>query len=60
MTLCVLVCFVEFYVFVFDEVDMRGPKIVYRHIRVGNVLENIFRTNQGSLRKDPSEEAKAV
>ena len=37
MTLCVLACFVEFYVFVLDEIYMRGPKIVYNHILIGNV-----------------------
>ena len=34
MTLCVLACFVKFYVFVFDEIDIKGPKLVYNHIRV--------------------------
>ena len=28
-TLCVLACFVEFYVFFLDENDMEGPKLVY-------------------------------
>ena len=32
MTLCVLACFIEFYVFFFDEIDVRGPKIIYKHI----------------------------
>ena len=37
MTLCVLAYFVEFYVFVLDEIDMGGPKIVFDHFCVGNV-----------------------
>ena len=28
MTLCVLVCFVEFYLFALDEIDVSGPKLV--------------------------------
>ena len=41
VTLCILACFVEFYVFVLDEIDVRGLKLVYGHIRVGNVRANI-------------------
>ena len=37
MTLCVLVCFVEFYMLILDEIDVRCPKFVYEHIRVGNI-----------------------
>ena len=37
MTLCDYVCFVEFYEFVLDEIDVTGPKIVYNHILIGNV-----------------------
>ena len=40
-TLCVLACIVEFYVFVFDEIDMRGTKLVQNHIRVGNAWEKV-------------------
>ena len=38
---CVLVCFVEFYVFVLDEIDVTGPKLIYDHIRVGNFRTEI-------------------
>ena len=31
--------FYEFYVFVLDEIDLGGPKIVLNHIRDGNVRE---------------------
>ena len=34
MTLCVLACFMEFYMFVFDEINVTGPKLVYEHIWV--------------------------
>ena len=36
-TLCVLVCFIEFYVLVFDEIDVLGPKHLPKHIIVGNI-----------------------
>ena len=36
-TLCVWACFIEFYVFVLDEIHVRGPKLIYEHIWVGNV-----------------------
>ena len=39
-TLCVYVCFVEFYVFVFDETHVVGPKIARKHILIGNVGVN--------------------
>ena len=51
-TMCVLACFVEFYVFIFDEIDRGDPKLVYEHILVGNVQEKVPRTIQGSIRKD--------
>ena len=36
----VYVCFVEFYVFVFDETHVVGPKIAREHILIGNVGVN--------------------
>ena len=51
-TLCVLACFIKLYVFVLDKIDMGGTKIVYDHIRYGNVCGKTPRTIQGSLRKD--------
>ena len=35
-TLCVLTCFIEFYVFVLDEIGV-SPKLVYEYIWVGNI-----------------------
>ena len=35
--LCVLGCFIELYVFVLCEINVRGPKLVYKHFHVGNV-----------------------
>ena len=35
-TLCVYACFVKFYVFALDKIDMVGPKLVYKHIWDGN------------------------
>ena len=36
-TLRVFACFVEFYVFVFYEIHVRGPKLIYFHVLVGNI-----------------------
>ena len=33
-TLSVYVCFLEFYVFVLDEIHVRIPKLVYDHVWV--------------------------
>ena len=44
-TLCVLACFVEFYVFILDEIYVGGPKIIYKHRLVGNLRENIPNDN---------------
>ena len=41
--LCVLVCFVEFYVFIFDEIDVRGPTNVFKHISVGKVWVKLLK-----------------
>ena len=38
-TLCVLVCLV--YMFILNEIDVWCPKLVYKHIQVGYVRENI-------------------
>ena len=43
MTLCVLVSFVEFYVFIFDEIDVRGPTNVFKHISVGKVWVKLLK-----------------
>ena len=52
-TLCVLACFVELYVFIFDEINLRGPKIVYDDIRVGKILENNPNDKQRVLEEGP-------
>lgn len=38
VTFCFLACPIKFYVFIFGTTDMRGPKLIYVHIRVGNYL----------------------
>ena len=53
MTLCVLACFVEFYVFVLDEIHVRDSKIVYDHVWVGNVLENVPNDHPRVLEEGP-------
>ena len=41
MCLCVIVCFVKFYVFLLVEIDVRGLRHVHKHIRVRNVWEKL-------------------
>ena len=58
MTLCILKCFIEFYVFVLDEIDVEDPNF-YTNVFALEMSEKTSpRTNQGSLRKDPSQEPK--
>ena len=33
--------FIEFYIFLLDEVHVRGSKLMYEHVWAGNVWENI-------------------
>ena len=37
VTLCILACFVEFYMFILDEINVRDTKLVYKHIQVREV-----------------------
>ena len=37
MTFYIYSCVVNFYVFFIDEICVVGPKIVYKHILIGNV-----------------------
>ena len=52
-TLSVISCFVEFYVFVLDEIDMRGPKFIHKHIRVLNVQVKVPKEQQRVLEEEP-------
>ena len=52
-TLCVLACFVEFYLFVLNEIVLRYPKIVYKYIRVGNIRHKIPKEQPGVLEERP-------
>ena len=52
-TLCVLACFVQFYVFVLNEIHVRGHKIVYKYIRVGNVQVKLPKDHPRVLDKGP-------
>ena len=60
MTLCVLACFVEFYMFVLDEIDMLGPKLVYYHIHIGNVQSKVSKNKPRVFEKGPFLEPKVV
>ena len=52
-TLFVYVCFIEFYVFVLNEIPVRGHKIVYKHIRVGNVQVKVPKDQPRVLEEGP-------
>ena len=54
-TLSVLACLIKFYVLFQDETYVGGPKLVYEHIRVGNIQENNPRDHPRVLRKDTSQ-----
>ena len=53
MTLCALACFVEFYVLVFNKIDVGGPKIVQNNIRVGNFWEKVPNDHSRILEEGP-------
>ena len=40
-TLCVLACFIKFYVFILDKILVGGSTLVYDYLWVVNVWENI-------------------
>ena len=52
-TLCFYVCFVEFYLFFLDKRHVRGPKILYEHVFVGNVWVNIPKDHPNVLEEGP-------
>ena len=52
-TLCVLTCFVECYMFILDEIYVRGPKIVYKHIRVEKVGVKLPKDQRRVLEEGP-------
>ena len=60
MCLCALVCFIEFYVLVFDEIDVIYPKVVYEHIRVRNFWETILKVQPMVLEEGPILVAKSA
>ena len=44
---------VEVYVFVFDEIHVRDPKLVYDHFWVGNFQANILKNDPRLLDEGP-------
>ena len=46
--------------FVLDEIYVRGPKLVYEHMRVGKVCENIPKDHPWALEEGPFKSAQAV
>ena len=52
-TLCILACFIEFYVLFLDEIDVVGHKIVYKHIGVGNFWEKVPKDHLRVLEEGP-------
>ena len=59
-TLCVFACFVEFYVFVLDEIHVIGTKLIYKHVWVVKVRENIPKDYPRVLEEGPKVGAKYV
>lgn len=53
MTFRDFVYFVEFYVFLY-EIDVRGPKLLYGNIRIGNVLAKVPKDKLRVLEEGPS------
>ena len=51
-TFCVLACFVEFYVFVFDEIDLKVLNLYTNIFVFASSRKTSPRTIQGSLRKE--------
>ena len=48
------------YVFVLDEIDVVGPKILYEHVWVGNIWESIPKDNPRVLEEGPKLVSKAT
>ncbi len=46
--------------FVFDEIHVRGPKLKYEHVWVGNVLENIPKDHPRVFEEGPFMGAKTA
>ena len=59
-SLSVLVSLVKFYVFVLDEIYVRGPKNVYEYIFIGNVQEKIHKDEPRFLKEGPNLWAEVV
>ena len=57
-TLCVYACFIMFYVFVFDEINVVGPKPVYKKVWAGNFRANISNNHPSVLEEGPKLVAK--
>ena len=53
MTLCVQAYFIEFYVFVLNEIHVIGAKLIQDHVWVGNVQEKILKDQQRILEEGP-------
>ena len=60
MTFCVLLCFVKFYKFVFDNIDVRCRELVNVHIRVENVWEKVPKDKPRVLEEGPTLVAKTT
>ena len=53
MTLCALACFADSYEFILDEIDVRVPKLLHKHIWVGNFLEKSPKDKPRVLEEGP-------
>ena len=59
-TFGVLAYFSDFLVFVLDNIDVGGPKILYKHIRVEDVFVKVPKDQQRVLQEGPFSRAKTV
>ena len=59
-TVCVLTYFIEFYVFVLDQINLDVSELVYNHIRVRKFWENIPKAHPRVLEEGPMLVAKTA
>ena len=57
-TLCVYACFVEFYIFVLDQIDVECSKLIYKRIWIGNVWVRFHVGSTRGQEEDPTQDLK--
>ena len=59
-TLCVLECFIDFYMCDLYKIDLGGHKLIYEHFCVGNIRANISNDHPWVLEEGPMSVAKTA